>query len=73
MNSFLFDDGILAIGKPFTNFSFTWWNPGYHRVFSRIFLSHDVVLAITEPFHESFFQMMESRLSRSLLTNFSFT
>jgi hypothetical protein len=24
----------------FTNFSFTWWNLGYHRAFSRTFLSH---------------------------------
>jgi hypothetical protein len=73
----------------FTNFSFTWWNLGYHKAFSRIFLSHDGISAITKPFHEFFshdgisaitkpfhkifFHMMESRLSRSLFTNFSFT
>jgi hypothetical protein len=34
---FLFRDGILAIRKPFTNFSFTWWNLGYHEAFSRNF------------------------------------
>jgi hypothetical protein len=28
----------------FTNFSFTWWNLGYHGDFSRIFLSHDGIL-----------------------------
>jgi hypothetical protein len=27
---FLSRDGISAITKPFTNFSFTWWNFGYH-------------------------------------------
>jgi hypothetical protein len=50
----------------FTSFSFTWWNLGYHRAFSRIFLSHGGISAITEPFHEFFFHMVESRLSRSL-------
>jgi hypothetical protein len=55
------------------NFSFTWWNLGYHGAFSRIFLSHGGISAITEPFHELFFNMVESRLSRSLFTNFSFT
>jgi hypothetical protein len=48
-----------------TNFSFTWWNLGYHEAFSRIFLSHDGILAITKPFHEFFFHTMESRLSGS--------
>jgi hypothetical protein len=57
----------------FTYFSFTWWNLGYHEVFSWIFLSHDGISAITKPFHEFFFHMVESRLSRSLFTNFSFT
>jgi hypothetical protein len=47
----------------FTNFSFTRWNIGYHRAFSRIFLSHGGILAITEPFHEFFFHMVESWLS----------
>jgi hypothetical protein len=56
-NFFFFHDGILAIMEPFT----------------RTFLSHDGNLAITEPFHELFFHMVESRLSRSLFTNFSFT
>jgi hypothetical protein len=51
---FLFRDGILAIRKPFTNFSFTWWNLGYHGAFSRNFLSHGGISAITEPFHEIF-------------------
>jgi hypothetical protein len=51
----------------------SWWNLGYHGAFSQIFLSHDGISAITEPFHESFFHMMESRLSQSLFTNFSFT
>jgi hypothetical protein len=39
----------------FTNFSFTWWNLGYHGAFSRISLSHGGISAITEPFHEFFF------------------
>jgi hypothetical protein len=34
---------------------------------------HDGISAITEPFHNFFFHIMEFRLSRSLLTNFSFT
>jgi hypothetical protein len=57
----------------FANFSFTWWNISYHGVFSRIFLSHSGISAITEPFHEFFFHMVESRLSQSLFTNISFT
>jgi hypothetical protein len=57
----------------FTNFSFTQWNFGYHGAFSRSFLSHDGILAITEPFHELLFHMMEFWLSQSLFTNFSFT
>jgi hypothetical protein len=40
----------------FMNFSFTWWNLSYHGVFSRFFLSHDGISAITEPFHELFFR-----------------
>jgi hypothetical protein len=43
------------------------------RSLSQIFLSHDGISAITEPFHEFFFHMMESQLSRSLFTSFSFT
>jgi hypothetical protein len=73
MNSFFLHNGILAIRKPFMNFSFTWWNLGYHGAFSRIFLlSHGGISAITEPFHKFFFfHTVESRLSRSLFTNFS--
>jgi hypothetical protein len=54
-------------------FLFSRWNLGYHEAFSRIFLSHGVISAITKPFHEFFFHIVESRLSRSLFTNFSFT
>jgi hypothetical protein len=36
----------------FMIFSFTWWNLGYHEAFSRIFLSHGGILAITKPFHK---------------------
>jgi hypothetical protein len=43
----------------FTNFSFTWWNLGYHGAISRFFLSHGGISAITEPFHELFFRTME--------------
>jgi hypothetical protein len=56
--------------EPFTNFLFSQWNFGYHRGFSQTFISHDGIEAITEPFHELFFLMMESRLSQSLFTNF---
>jgi hypothetical protein len=56
--SFFFHDGILAIKKPFS------------RAF---FFFHDGILAIRKPFHEFFFHMVESRLSPSLFTNFSFT
>jgi hypothetical protein len=48
--SFLSHNGISAITKSFTNFSFTRWNSGYHEAFHEFFLSHDRVLAITEPF-----------------------
>jgi hypothetical protein len=73
----------------FTYFSFTRWNFGYHgalsyhEAFSQIILSHDGVLAITEPFHkfflhtmefqnhrafsQTYFHMIEFWLSRSLL------
>jgi hypothetical protein len=73
MNFFFFHDGILAIRKPFMIFPFTWWNLGYHEAFSRISLSDGGISAIMKPFHEFFFVMMESRLSRSLFTNSSFT
>jgi hypothetical protein len=61
-NSFLFSRWNSGYQEAFHEFSFTWWNLGYHGAFSRIFLSHDGISAITEPFHESFFHMMESRL-----------
>jgi hypothetical protein len=48
------------------------YNSGYHGAFSRTFLSHDGISAITEPFHELFFHTMEFWLSWSLFTNFSF-
>jgi hypothetical protein len=59
--------------SPFTNFCFTQWTFGYHRAFSQTFLSYDGISAITEPFHELFFHMMDFWLSRGLFTNFSFT
>jgi hypothetical protein len=34
---FFFHGGILSITKPFTDFSFTWWNLDYHEAFLRIF------------------------------------
>jgi hypothetical protein len=34
----------------FTNFSFTRWNFGYHEASLQIFLSHDGISAITQPF-----------------------
>jgi hypothetical protein len=34
-------------------------NLGYHGAFSRMFLSHDGISAITEPFHKFFFHTME--------------
>jgi hypothetical protein len=57
----------------FTNFSLTRWNLGYHEAFSWIFLWHNGISAITEPFHKFFFDTMESRLLQSLFTNFSLT
>jgi hypothetical protein len=52
--TFLSYDGILAIMEPFTNFSFSWWNFGYHRALHEFFfLTMEV---ITESFHGSFFQ-----------------
>jgi hypothetical protein len=42
------------------------------KPFHKLFFFHDGILAITKPFHEFFFHMVESRLSRSLFTNFSF-
>jgi hypothetical protein len=59
--------------SPFTNSSFSRWNSGYHEAFSRISISHNEISAITKPFHEFLFHMMESWLSQSLFTNFSFT
>jgi hypothetical protein len=40
--------------------------------FHETFLSHNGILAITEPSHKPFFHAMEFRLSWSLLMNFSF-
>jgi hypothetical protein len=37
------------------------------------FFAHSGISTMTEPFHEFFFHVMESRLSRSLFTNFSLT
>jgi hypothetical protein len=42
----------------FMNFSFSWRNLSYHGAFSRIFLSHDGILANTEPFQKFFFHIM---------------
>jgi hypothetical protein len=38
-----------------------------------LFFFHGGILAITKPFHEFFFHTVESRLSRSLFTKFSFS
>jgi hypothetical protein len=76
MISFFFHDGILAIKKSFSRNFFFFFHDGILAVkkpFSRIFLSHGGILAITELFHKFFFHMVESRLSRILFTNFSFT
>jgi hypothetical protein len=58
-----FDGGILGFRGAF----------GYHGAFSQIFFSHNGCSAITEPFTTFFSFIMESRLSRSLSTNFSFS
>jgi hypothetical protein len=73
--TFLSHDGISAITEPFTNFSFTRWNFGYHGAFlelffhtmefrlsrslSRTFLSHDGISAITELSHGGTSQIIE--------------
>jgi hypothetical protein len=65
---------------------FSRWDPGYHRASSQSLLSHDGIMAITEPFtnfsfsrwnfgyhgafHELFFLTMEFRLSRRLSQTF---
>jgi hypothetical protein len=55
-------------------FLFSRWNSGYQEAFHlNSFFFHDGISAITKPFHEFFSHMVESRLSRSLFTNFSFT
>jgi hypothetical protein len=73
-NLFLFSRWNSGYQEAFlTNFSFTWWNLGYHGAFSRFFLSHGGISAIKEPFHEFFFHMVESRQSQSLFMIFSFT
>jgi hypothetical protein len=50
------------------NLSFSRWNSGYQEAFSHeLFLFHDGILAIKEPFHTNFFFFtMEVWLSRSL-------
>jgi hypothetical protein len=61
----------MAITEPFTNFSFSRWNFGYHGAFhelffltmefrlsqrlSQTFLSHNGISAITEPFTNFYF------------------
>jgi hypothetical protein len=56
----------------FTNFPFSRWNFGYHGAFHELFLTrwnlgcHEASLTL-------FFHTIESRLSRSLFTNFSFS
>jgi hypothetical protein len=40
-------------------FCFTQWNSGYHVAFHELFLSHNGILAITEPFTNFFFHTME--------------
>jgi hypothetical protein len=62
----------LSRGLSHELFSFTSWNFGCHRAFSRFF-SHNGISAITKLFHKFFFHIMESRLSRRLFTIFSFT
>jgi hypothetical protein len=60
-NFFLSHGGISAITEPFTQTFF--------------FFFHDGILAIRESFTRTFFffHVVETRLSRSLFTNFSFT
>jgi hypothetical protein len=53
-----------------SSFTMEFW---LSRSLPRIFLSRDGILAITKPFHDFFFHMMESQLSRSLFMNFSVT
>jgi hypothetical protein len=48
--TFLSHDGIEAIKEPFTNFSFSRWNRGYHRALLRTFVSHDGIEAIRSIF-----------------------
>jgi hypothetical protein len=71
---FFFYNGILAIRKPFTRTLFFFHDGilAIRKPFTN-FLSHGGISVITEPFHEFFFHMMESRLSRSLSMNLSFT
>jgi hypothetical protein len=80
---------ILRLSRaPFTNFSFTRWNFGYHRAFhklffhtmefwlsrslSQTFLSHDGISAITEPFTNFSFTRWNFGYQEPF-TNFSFT
>jgi hypothetical protein len=46
--------------------SFSKWNLGYHKAFLMISFFYNGISAITEPLHDFFFHMVESRLSRSL-------
>jgi hypothetical protein len=69
----------LAIKEPFTNFSFSRWNIGYHGAFHELLFFHDGILAIKDPFHKSRWNSgyqgafsritVEFWLSRSLFTN----
>jgi hypothetical protein len=72
---FFFHDGIPAIRKPFTRTFFHNGIPAIRKPFTRtFFFFHDGISAIRKPFTRTFFfHMVESRLSRSLFTNFSFT
>jgi hypothetical protein len=88
-NFSFFHSGILAITKPFTLTFFYNRILAITKPFTRTFLfSHGGISAImepftnffsggisaiTEPFHGFLFHVMESRISGSLFTNFSFT
>jgi hypothetical protein len=69
--TFLSRNGFQAITKPFSNFSFSPWNVGYHGAFYKLFF---VMMEFrkTRGLGEDSFHM-ELRLSRSLFTNFSFS
>jgi hypothetical protein len=46
----------------FTNFSFTWWNLGYHGAFSWIFLSHDGILKKCTMWGKTLFSYISQRV-----------